>query len=278
MSGILEKSGVALAGFMTSMITAGIISIINYYTGFNVFTFGVFVIVPVGAAICGFFAASGYFFGAKYFHQRPSWFLLIQMLFIAAFTQFFTYWLEYKFLVIDGQYVSDFVPFFNYVDISLTSAHMSVGRTSIDTGEVGSFGYFLAFMDFVGFIAGGAYVYLVLGDQLSCQECNKYLKNIAKKTDSFENDYDFSLYFDHVYNHEAESEDFANHLRAKSSVRKPEKGTIKLLTKAYACPNCAQQSLRETIQVCDGRDWHSISSLTRWVNMPRSVDLKTIIG
>ena len=138
---LVQNGGVALAGLATSILTAVAVTVFDRITGFNVFTFAIWGIVPIGAGLCGFAAASGYYVAAKYLHQRPTKVLLIQMVAVAAFTQFLIYWLEYVTLTIDGRHVSDVVPFGQYLDIILTKAHYKMGRAmQIDTGEVGSFG------------------------------------------------------------------------------------------------------------------------------------------
>jgi hypothetical protein len=61
---LLEVGGVALAGLVTSILTAAVVAIFNLWAEFNLFTFSIWVIVPVGAIGCGFVAASGYYFAA----------------------------------------------------------------------------------------------------------------------------------------------------------------------------------------------------------------------
>lgn len=215
MQKLVSTSGIALAGLVTSIATAAIVTLFHLWTGFNLFTFSIFVIVPVGAGLCGFAAASGYFFAAKFLHQKSTKWLLLQMVIIAAFTQGLIYWLEYQTLTIEGVRIADAVSFTKYLDISLTSVHMKMGRAQIDTGEVGSFGYWLAVFDFVGFLIGGAFVYIVLKDEPTCEGCNKYLRSALKKKDSFEDLESFAPYFDNVYVNPVDTPEFANHVGAR---------------------------------------------------------------
>lgn len=271
----LETGGVAFAGLVTSILTAAVVTIFNLWTGFNLFTFSLWVIVPVGAIGCGLVAASGYYFAAKFLHQRPTKMLLLQMVVIAALTQSLIYWLEYKTLVIDGQNVSDYVPFLQYLDISLTKVHLKMGRAlQADTGEVGSFGYWLAVFDFIGFMVGGAAVYFILLDQPTCEACNKYLKAALKKKDSFTHLEDFAPYYDNVYVNPVDSPEFAQHVRIEYSAGKADKGTINLTTTVFECPQCFGQAVQETVQVFNGREWKDVGELKRFVQMPNGIDVR----
>jgi hypothetical protein len=275
MRAFIEKSGVALAGLITSICTAGIITAFDVWTGFNLFTISVLVFIPVGAGLCGFAAASGYYLASKFLHQRPTKLLLLQMVVIAAFTQLLIYWLEYETLALDGVRIADIVSFGSYLDASLTTAHMRVGRgTGVDTGEVGSFGYWLAAIDFIGFLLGGASVYITLKMQPACDECGKYLRQAVKKADSFDTIDEFADYYDNVYSHPVDSEAFANHVGRDYSAGPAEKGTVNLTTMVFECPSCFGQSVRETVQVFNGRQWNDANELTRFVAMPKGVDVR----
>lgn len=275
MSKLATSTMIALAGLVTSLATAAIVTLVNLWTGHNLFTLSVLVFFPAGAAGCGFAAASGYYLAAKYLHQRPTKILLLQMVVIAALTQFLIYWAEFKTTVVDGTNVSDFIPFNQYLDITLTSAHMKMGRAlSSDMGEVGSFGYWLAVFDFVGFLAGGVAVYFALKAMPTCEDCDKYLRQALKKQDSFADLDEFSPYYDNVYVHPVDSLDFAAHVRREFSAGKVQKGTINLTTLVYECPQCFGQSVMETVQVSNGRDWKDVDELKRFVAIPKGVDVR----
>lgn len=276
---LVQNGGVALAGLATSILTAVAVTIFDRLTGFNVFTFAIWGIVPVGAGLCGFAAASGYYLAARFLHQRPTKLLLLQMVAVAAFTQVLIYWFEYTTLTIDGQHVADVVPFAQYLDIMLTTAHYKMGRAMrADVGEVGSFGYWLAAFQFIGFLIGGAFVYLHLKTQPACPECGKYLRSVATKGDSF-NDFDeFATYYDNVYTHPVDSAEFADHIGADYSAGDAEKGTVNLTTTVLECPQCFEQSIRESAQVFNGRQWNDVAELGRWVRMPKGVDIRPVLG
>lgn len=277
MQRFFEKSGVIATGIATSLVTAVIVTIIHNVTGFNVFGFTVWFILPIGAGLCGFAAASGYYLAAKYLHMQPSRLLLLQMVIVAAFTQMAIYWLEYKTLNIDGANVSHFMPFGEYLNLSMTTAHYKAGRAmQIDGGEVGSFGYWLAAIDFVGFVIGGAFVYLQLIGEPSCDLCKKYLQVLTKKTDIFDDGTSFSDYYDNEFIYPVESAEFANHVGRKKSAGATQKGTISIVTRVMGCPTCRNQMVSEKVTIYTGKDWQDLNKLTRLVPMPDGADVSGV--
>ena len=72
MSKAMQTSAVAAAGLATTILTVAANALLHWLIGFNIFGFSVFFLVPAGAIACGFAAASGYFYAAKFFHIRPT--------------------------------------------------------------------------------------------------------------------------------------------------------------------------------------------------------------
>ena len=274
MQKLFDSSGVALAGLGTSLATAVLVTAIDHFIGLNVFTFSLWVVLPVGAGLCGFLAASGYYLAAKALHQRPTSILLAQMVLIAAVTQALIYWLEYRTTVIDGVNISTVIPFFDYLDVVLTKTHMKMGRAAqIDTGEVGSFGYWLAVFQFVGFLLGAGFVYLTLKDQPTCEPCNKYLRTLVTKKDSFADTESLASYYDHEFVHPVDSPEFAAHVGVEHTAGKAERGTFNMETKVLGCPSCGGQAIAEKVQVFNGREWKDVQELKRFVQMPTGINV-----
>jgi hypothetical protein len=271
----MQTSAVAGAGLVTSILTALANTLLHWLTGFNLFSLSLFFLIPVGAIMCGFAAAYGYYFAAKFFHIRSTKVLLLQMVVIAAVTQILIYWLEYQTLVVKGVHVADFLPFVQYLDISLTTQHMKFGRgAQIDAGEVGQSGYWLAAIDFVGFLIGGACVYFWLLQEPTCEPCNKYLKILVKKKDSFSDQESFAAYYDNKFANPVDSVEFARHVGVEYSAGKAERGTINLETRVLECPSCGGQAITEKVQVYNGRDWKDVEELKSFIPMPKGVDVR----
>jgi hypothetical protein len=149
-----------LAIFIGIVITSVIVAVANVVvariTGFNVFSLKIWLVIPAGAAIVGFAAASGGLLAARLFHAKPNWFDAVAMMVSAAATMFLIYYLDYITMVLDdGRKAADLISFEDFVNISLTKTHMIVGRGARDVGEIGEAGYWLAVAEFVGFLLGG---------------------------------------------------------------------------------------------------------------------------
>ena len=88
-----------LAFFIGIVITSVIVAVANVVvariTGFNVFSLKIWLVIPAGAAIVGFAAASGGLLAARLFHAKPNWFDAVAMMVSAAATMFLIYYLDY---------------------------------------------------------------------------------------------------------------------------------------------------------------------------------------
>ena len=272
---IFGASGVALAGLVSSFLTAIVVATIDYFTGINIFTFALWFVIPAGALCCGVAAASGYYLGAKYLQQRPTRILLVQMVLIATFTQVLIYWFEYKSLVIEGAHVDQFISFWRYLDVSLTSAHLTVSHMpAFPSPEIGSFGYVLAAIDLIGFQVGGWYVYLVLGDQPTCGTCNKYFGSTLVKKHAFEDWDSFYPYYDAVYEHAIDTPEFSRHVSEEHSVERGGRGTVKIATSVLECPQCHGQFVSEVVSVDMGQEYEEETGLRRVVAIPAGFDIR----
>lgn len=168
---------------LTCILVAIANVVIARTTGINFFTMKVWLVIPVGAGIVGMFGASGAILAARYFNIVPTILDAVFMVLIAAATMLLIYYLDYATLVLDdGRRASDLIGFASYVDLVLTKSHMRVGRVGqIDTGEVGQFGYWLAGIEFVGFLVGGAVAFIFIRGMARCGDCGSYLRKLKTK-------------------------------------------------------------------------------------------------
>lgn len=276
MKDLANSFGVAACGLVTSVLTALAVVVLSKMTGVDFFTFSVWVVVPAGALITGFAAASGYYFGSLYFHKRADLSLLVQMLAIAGLTQLLIYYMGYSTLVLDdGRRVSDFIPFGQYLTVSLTSAHYRIGHGTMDTGEVGSFGYILATFQFVGFLVGGLTVYRLLTTKPICEKCNLYLRPLSKRKKIFPNGDSASPYYDALFEHPVDSPEFAALIRSNEKA-KAKKGAVLVKTVLHGCPKCKSQLIEEKVQVNNGSSWNDADKLHRRVILPDGMDLLSV--
>jgi hypothetical protein len=277
MKGLLKSFGIALCGLVTSILVALADVAIARMTGFDFFTFSIWVVVPVGALLTGFAAASGYYFGSLYFHKKASASLLVQIVLIAGAAQLLIYWTGYTTMVLDdGRKVADFVPFGQYMDLILTKTHYRIGRGQADTGEVGSMGYWIAGAQFVGFLFGGLAVFGYLKAKPVCAACSLYLRPMAKKEKVFADADAAGGYYDRLFTLAVDGPDFAALIRSEAKVDKVAQGALQVNTSLLGCPVCKAQMVEEKVRAYNGTDWKDLNKLDRRVNIPSGIDLAPV--
>ncbi|AKJ27153.1 hypothetical protein [Caldimonas brevitalea] len=271
---LFENLSIALCGLVTSLLVAVADVAIARMTSIDIFTFFVWLVVPVGALMTGLVAASGYYFGALYFHKRPTLALLLQMVVIAGVTQWLIYWLGYATSVLDdGRKIADLVSFRDYLDVILTKAHYRVGHAQADTGEVGTFGYWIAALQFAGFLVGGFFIYAFLRNKPVCAPCDKYLRRLAKRTKKFADAEAANGYYERLFTLPVEGPDFAALIRSDATLPKATKGAVHIDTSLLGCPQCKRQTIEEKVKAHNGGEWKDAPHLRRLVNLSDTVDL-----
>ena len=265
---------VTLMGLLTFAATVVGVVVIERLTGFNLFTLSFWVVIPAGALLCGAAAASGFYFGSLWTHTRPTPFTLIGMLLIAAFAQISIYYAEYRtFTLDDGQMASDVVTFGQYLDAYLSTMHMRVGRgAQVDTGEMGSFGYFVAVLQFVAFILGGIAMFIFLWTYPTCETCTRYLRTLAKGQKKFANQDDFTAFYDGMFEVPVDGPEFAALMKNGEKV-KDEKGTILSDITLRGGPHCRTQRISQEVKVNNGKEYKEVKALERNVRIPNGVNL-----
>ena len=180
-----EKSGqdllVGLCGFITSLVTAVILWWAQARFGFAFYSLMFWFIVPVGALFSGFAGASGYYAGARLFNQRPTRQLLLNILLASVGTFFAFHYLTYITMEVEGEAISEYVSFAQYLDIAIRSTSMDFVRARSSTGELGGLGYGVALLQILGFAIGGFAVYAYLESVPYCNKCSCYLSRKGKQ-------------------------------------------------------------------------------------------------
>ncbi|WNJ90126.1 hypothetical protein [Bosea sp. 685] len=269
--------GVAVFGALSFALTVALVTVISRVTGFNLFSLSVWIVIPAGAMITGAAAASGYYFGSLLFHTRPTWFLLVQVIVVAALAQLAIYYGEYSTLVLqNGVRVADRIGFSEYMDLTLTSAHLRVGRAQTDTGAVGSFGYWLAAFQFVGFILGGVATYFFLRRHPVCQSCSRYLRTLATRKQHINDNEVFSTYYDNLFKHPVDGPEFAEWLQYDPDNKQIKEGTVLATSTLKGCPHCKTQRIEQRVTLHGKKDWKDIPTLARNIAIPDGIDLRSV--
>jgi hypothetical protein len=263
-------------GIATSSLTALILAFVESKLGFSFYSFMWWFVIPVGALLSGFAAASGYYFGAKVFNHRPTRLMLFNMISVALTTYFLLNYLNYSFMEVKGHPVSQLIPFSQYMDIVLSRQAMEFrirGARVGETGELGNLGYVTALLQVLGFAVGGLCVYGHLRSAPFCGACGKYLKKYSSVT-RFTNDTEQLkvLYSGLIGELQAGNSGVATQLISGFGATKKNVKEMKLNAelKLWKCVSCPQEFFESSINQWNGKDWKPVSGLLLRDYLPRA--------
>jgi hypothetical protein len=173
---------VAAFGITTSLLTGIILGLMEVYTGYAIYSWMFFIVIPVGAILSGFGAASGYYAGAILFNQKPAGGVLLNMVGASIGAFLIVHYIPYFLLKVDDIRVKDAISFWKYLDIGIRNTSLSFFRARANTGALGGFwGYAYAILQLMGFSAGGFAVFAWLAKNPYCDNCSRYLKKTGKQ-------------------------------------------------------------------------------------------------
>lgn len=252
---------VAAFGITTALLTGIALGYLEVESGFAFYSWMFLFVIPVGAVLSGFGAASGYYAGAMLFHQKPAGGVLLNMIGASISAFFIIHYIPYFMLEIDGIRIKEAISFWKYLDIDIRNTSLSFIRGSASTGELGGFwGYAYAILQLIGFSVGGFAVFAWLSQNPYCDNCSRYLKKTGKqqrytsagetlidKTKKFASLLDAQKCNEAIY-YQAENMGVENssghHLRSRVITR--------------LCPSCGINQLDFIISKLDGNDWKDI--------------------
>jgi hypothetical protein len=269
---------VAAMGLGSAFLTGSILGTFESSTGIALYSFMFFFIIPVGAFCAGAMAASGYYFGAINFHQKPAGGVAINMIVIAIGAYFLAHYIPYNTIVIDGIQLKDKISFFQYLDIAMRHTTLSV--KGHNTGELGSFGYIFALIQLIGFSIGGLCVFAFLLEIPFCQKCSEYLRKVktqdrytsegellSENVEIFAKSLDEKKYRQAIKIHAdrmGAAESKGHNLRTRITIGK--------------CNTCEINHLKFKISHLDGGDWKDIhkSRIELWIDPRADATVKEV--
>lgn len=240
---------ITVGGIFTSMLVVGANYLVTRMIDFNFLSMNLWFVIPAGALLGGFGAASGYYFTAIYLQRMPTRKLLLNMMAIGLSTWVLVKWLPYATMTLnDGRHVADVVSFIDYIKFEVEHTTLTFGTRSnvkaFTTGELGSLGYVREVLEIIGFVAGGFCMYGVLVGTEACKKCQRYTKN-TKVLDNVQADR-----FDAVLGKVGlVLPDLVNDAKAILGDRYGFKG---LSLSLHQCPSCRERWLRPALVYSDG--------------------------
>ncbi len=177
MKQLMQDLIVTAFGAAASILTAVILLIIEDQLEFAFYSLMLWLIIPVGAILSGCGAAIGYHIGARLFGHKPSRLILLNMVAVSISTFFIIYYGSYRFIEVDGKYISDYISFTAYMDYALQHQSFEIGYAGrgSSTGELGIWGYAIAALQIIGFALGGVVIFAHLSSLQYCEKCKRYL-------------------------------------------------------------------------------------------------------
>jgi len=270
--------GTAICGLVTSLLTAVLVVFLSQLFGTEIFTWSVWVIIPIGAILTGALACSGYYFGSRFFNSRPTRALVAQAVVVAGLTQLLIYYLEYF-----GAGLSDRMSFMQYLPLSLTQGQYSIGHVGTGSGfTVGSFGYVLAGIQFLGFLLGGGVMCAWLFQQPYCDKCSKYFKVLGKRQFKFAKWEELAPFFNALLENVVHESKCLSHLAKDDLITTADpSGAVRLDLALHGCASCGKQLMISTLHVFDGKAWaenFKTPASQKKIDVPAGISLSSAFG
>jgi hypothetical protein len=249
-------------GAATSLLTAFLLYGIERVFDLSVYTWMFWFVIPAGALLSGFAAATGYLLGARVLNHRPTKILLINMLGVSVGTFFLVHYLSYYNMEVQGAPIRTAVPFAEYLKIALTKVSMTFRFHAAkvgETGELGGWGYLYAVLQILGFAAGGFGAYAYLADAPYCEGCRRYFKRV-KQTKRFTDDPDALTTLVGAITPLMEARRFAEVIQTHRTFgkEKGEKGDqLAAHLALYEC-TCSGRLVRFSVHKWNGSDWKEV--------------------
>ena len=176
---------VTRCGISTTLLTAaGVVYLeLRFDCAIYGFVFG--FVIPLGAMLSGFVAASGTYLGSRMVSYRPGWGMFATMVGVSGGNFFLVYWLKYSLLRVAGEPVRNWMTYGAYLRIVLAHTPFKMGHTAGDAAALGAGGYGYAALLILGFAFGGYFVFSLVRSAPYCQECGVYMKKQGSQTRYF---------------------------------------------------------------------------------------------
>ena len=230
------------------------------WTGYDPIHFSVWIIVPIGAFLCGMAACGGGIGIAYLMHIRPTradaGVMVAMGLACMAAVLFLNYW---TYALPDGRRAHDLVDFWRFMDVTTRSAHMRIGRAMMDAGEVGTFGFYQLGFEVPAFLAGGFGAYATILQLPACEACPSFLRKV-RETSNGDLPVDQA---DHLLGMmKGGLEDVQNIVtwRPEKQAFEKRQKRAKLTYRLYECPRCKLEVVTASAMVYDGKAWKQAPS------------------
>lgn len=254
-------------GALTSIITAAILVAIDVRFDFSIYSWTLWFVIPAGAMACGLLAASGYYFGARFFNHRPTPLLLLNMAAVSVTTFFLIHYFNYYLLTVDGTPIRNLISFTQLLNLEISHTAVQFRMRTMPLGsavELGSWGYVYAALQILGFAFGAIIVYFHLKSLAYCAACSKYLsgKGIQTRYTSDSNGLTKAAQeMMQCFSEGKFQEGIAVHARAAGSDSSSKDMALRSQIQIKRCKDCNQHWLSFSISKRADNAWKDINEL-----------------
>ena len=162
-------------GLCTSLVLGALLAIFEVLTGWALYSFTFWFVLPAGAIVTGVGAAGGSFYAARWVHYYPRFLFFVSSVAIATGTLAAIHFIVWSATLVDGTPLRELIGYTDY--LSWVSHHSNVAtkynvNKPVELGETASFVYFT--IQTLGFTFGGICLFGLLRNQPYCHESGTY--------------------------------------------------------------------------------------------------------
>lgn len=256
-------------GFATSTAVAWLSWWMASHWDIAVYTWMANMVIPIGAIICGFVAAIGYWIGARWFNHRPTKVLMFNIVLVSISTFFAIHHFHYTNDKVSGMRISRNMTYPDYL-VAVTE-HMTykTSGSSTEGTELGKWGWGVAALQVIGFSFGGFAVYSMLCAVPYCDGCSKYLNKRTSALKKWKDPAEMHAAFETVsglINQEHYQEAINTFAGTGEKRRIGTKATLHLDLRK--CPDCDLCRLSLTANQKVSRKWQVVGQNSRVLHQP----------
>jgi len=266
---------VTLFGISTTLLTAAGLVYLELKQDCAIYGFVYGLVIPFGAMLSGFVAASGYYFGSRLVSFRPGWGMFGTMVGISGGNFFLIYWLKYTLLRVDGEPIRNWMTYEAYVRYALTHTAFQMGPNSNGPVVLGWGGYAYAGLLILGFACGGYFVFHLVRSAPYCQACGLYMTKQGSQVRYFVRRDDLAACVaEFKYDDRLGQTRKAMELHARTGVREADRTTgYSLRVEFKHCVRCGQQWLGLVAKERVNKFWQRMTGLRYGAYCSESVDV-----
>jgi hypothetical protein len=257
---IIQDLIVTAFGFVTSWATAYALVYFEHEHQVSIYAWLYAFIIPVGAILSGFVAATGYWIGARVFNHRPTKSILWNMVTVSILTFFMIHEQGHDLAVKRGYPKG----YWTYLQEVTESMSYSSGRGSSKTaGEpLGALGYGVVALEILGFTFGAFAVYGVLRSRQYCEPCSKYFSKKGQRLHHLAdlNQLNILAQKFHQAMSEQRYQEAINEYCAQPKAKMWKKSVMSTLQLFY-CKNCGKHQIVFSASTRNGNQWAPVTQL-----------------